>query len=85
MARTLAMFTDRVLGRGPFVFPYRRGTIGVMRTQFQLRAGRLEEMKGDIVREQPRTVYVDGERFLTPLCSPFNPYAAYALDLPDAS
>ena len=34
MARPLAMLTDRVLGRGPFVFPYRRGTIGAMPTQF---------------------------------------------------
>src|SRR5206468_2943051 len=56
---------------GPFVFPNRRGTIGPMRTYFQLRAGRLEEVKGEVVREQPLTVYIDGERFLTLLCSPF--------------
>jgi FdhD protein len=42
-----------------------------MRTYFQVRGGRLDEVKGDIVREQPLTVYVDGERFLTLLCSPF--------------
>ena len=42
-----------------------------MRTYFQLRAGRLEEVKGEVVREQPLTVYIDGERFLTLLCSPF--------------
>ena len=42
-----------------------------MRTYFQLRAGRLDEVKGEVVREQPLTVYVDGERFLTLLCSPF--------------
>jgi len=57
--------------RGPFVFPNRRGTIGPMRTYFQLRAGRLDEVKGEVVREQPLTVYIDGERFLTLLCSPF--------------
>lgn len=42
-----------------------------MRTYFQLRAGRLAEVKGEVVREQPLTVYIDGERFLTLLCSPF--------------
>jgi len=42
-----------------------------MRTYFQLRAGRLDEVKGEVVREQPLTVYIDGERFLTLLCSPF--------------
>ena len=42
-----------------------------MRTYFQLKSGRLDEVKGDVVREQPLTVYVDGERFLTLLCSPF--------------
>jgi FdhD protein len=43
-----------------------------MRTYFQLRAGCLEEVKGEVVREQPLTVYVDGERFLPLLCSPFD-------------
>ena len=42
-----------------------------MRTYFQVKSGRLDEVKGDVVREQPLTVYVDGERFLTLLCSPF--------------
>jgi FdhD protein len=42
-----------------------------MRTYFQVKGGRLDEVKGDVVREQPLTVYVDGERFLTLLCSPF--------------
>ncbi len=42
-----------------------------MRTYFQLKSGRLGEVKGEVVREQPLTVYVDGERFLTLLCSPF--------------
>lgn len=42
-----------------------------MRTYFHIRRGRLAEVKGEIVREQPLTVYVNGERFLTLLCSPF--------------
>jgi FdhD protein len=42
-----------------------------MRTYFQVKGGRLDEVKGDVVREQPLTVYVNGERFLTLLCSPF--------------
>ena len=41
-----------------------------MRTFFVVRRGRLEEVKGEIVREQPLTVYVNGERFLTLLCTP---------------
>ena len=42
-----------------------------MRTYFQVKGGRVEEVKGDVVREQPLTVHVNGERFLTLLCSPF--------------
>jgi FdhD protein len=42
-----------------------------MRTYFQVKSGRLDEVKGEVVREQPLTVYVNGERFLTLLCSPF--------------
>jgi FdhD protein len=42
-----------------------------MRTYFRVKGGRLEEVKGEVVREQPLTVYVNGERFLTLLCSPF--------------
>jgi FdhD protein len=42
-----------------------------MRTYFHVKGGRLEEVKGEVVREQPLTVYVNGERFLTLLCSPF--------------
>ncbi len=42
-----------------------------MRTFLQLRHGRVEEVKGDVVREQPLTLYVNGQRFLTLLCSPF--------------
>ena len=43
-----------------------------MRTYFQLKSGRLQEVKAEVVREQPLTVYVNGERFLTLLCSPFD-------------
>jgi FdhD protein len=42
-----------------------------MRTYFHVKGGRLEEVKGEVVREQPLTVYVNEERFLTLLCSPF--------------
>jgi FdhD protein len=42
-----------------------------MRSYFQIKSGRLDVVKGDVVREQPLTVYVNGERFLTLLCSPF--------------
>ena len=42
-----------------------------MRTYFHVKGGRLEEVKGEVVREQPLTIYVNGERFLTLLCSPF--------------
>jgi FdhD protein len=43
-----------------------------MRTYLQIRRGHLEEVKGAVVREQPLTVDVNGERFLTLLCSPFS-------------
>jgi FdhD protein len=42
-----------------------------MRTFLQLRGGHVQEVKADVVREQPLTVYVNGERFVTLLCSPF--------------
>src|SRR5207244_3515921 len=32
--------------------------------------GQVEEVSGEVVREQPLTIYVNGERFLTVLCSP---------------
>ncbi len=41
-----------------------------MRTYFKVRGDRVEEATGEVVREQPLTVYVNGERFLTLLCSP---------------
>ncbi|HKZ06504.1 MAG TPA: formate dehydrogenase accessory sulfurtransferase FdhD [Methylomirabilota bacterium] len=41
-----------------------------MRTFLVVRRGRVEEVKGEVVREQPLTVYVNGERFLTLLSTP---------------
>jgi FdhD protein len=41
-----------------------------MRSYLRIRADRVEEVTGEVVREQPLTVYVNGERFLTLLCSP---------------
>lgn len=43
-----------------------------MRTFLQIRGGHVEEVKADVVREQPLTLYVNGDRFLTLLCSPFH-------------
>lgn len=42
-----------------------------MRTYLQFRANRFDEVKAEVVREQPLTVNVNGQRFLTLLCSPF--------------
>jgi FdhD protein len=41
-----------------------------MRTYLRVRGGETEEVRGEVVREQPVTIYVNGERFLTLLCSP---------------
>src|ERR671934_104761 len=41
-----------------------------MRTYLKVRRARGEEVTGEVVREQPLTIYVNGERFLTLLCSP---------------
>jgi FdhD protein len=41
-----------------------------MRTYLQVKAGRVAEIAGEVVREQPLSVYVNGEKFLTLLCSP---------------
>src|SRR5881409_1301580 len=41
-----------------------------MRTYFKVRGDHAEEATGEVVREQPLTIYVNGERFLTLLCSP---------------
>ena len=43
-----------------------------MRTFLRIKGDRIDEVRADVVREQPLTVYVDGERFLTLLCSPMN-------------
>jgi FdhD protein len=41
-----------------------------MRTYVTVRGGRVSEVAAEVVREQPLTVYVNGEKFLTLLCSP---------------
>ena len=41
-----------------------------MRTYLTVRSGRSTEVAAEVVREQPLTVYVNGEKFLTLLCSP---------------
>jgi FdhD protein len=41
-----------------------------MRTYYTWKAGSLREVKGEIVREQPLTVYVNGQRFITLLSTP---------------
>jgi len=41
-----------------------------MRTYLKVRGERVEEVVGEVVREQPLTVYVNGTRFLTLLCTP---------------
>ena len=41
-----------------------------MRTFLKVRGERVEEITGEVVREQPLTVYVNGTRFLTLLCTP---------------
>ena len=41
-----------------------------MRTYLTVRGGRASEVAAEVVREQPLTIYVNGEKFLTLLCSP---------------
>jgi len=41
-----------------------------MRTFVTVRGGRVSEVAAEVVREQPLTVHVNGEKFLTLLCSP---------------
>ena len=41
-----------------------------MRTYYTWKAGRLREVKGEVVREQPLTIYVNGHRFITLLSTP---------------
>jgi FdhD protein len=41
-----------------------------MRTFLRIKGNAVEEVDAEVVREQPLTVYVNGEKFLTLLCSP---------------
>jgi FdhD protein len=41
-----------------------------MRTYYSWKGGQFREVKGEVVREQPLTVYVNGQKFLTLLCTP---------------
>jgi FdhD protein len=41
-----------------------------MRTYYSWKAGQLREVKGEVVREQPLTVYVNGTKFITLLSTP---------------
>jgi FdhD protein len=41
-----------------------------MRSFIQLKGGLAREAKGEVVREQPLVIYVNGEKFVTLLCSP---------------
>jgi len=42
-----------------------------MRTYLRVRGSCADEANGEVVREQPLTLFVNGEKFLTLLCSPF--------------
>jgi len=41
-----------------------------MRTYLRVKNGRASEVAADVVREQPLTLWVNGEKFLTLLCTP---------------
>jgi FdhD protein len=41
-----------------------------MRTYLRVTGARVEEVAAEVVREQPLSIYVNGEKFLTLLCSP---------------
>ena len=43
-----------------------------MRTYLRVRGAHADEIVGEVVREQPLTIYVNGEKFLTLLCSPID-------------
>ena len=49
-----------------------------MRTYLTVRGGRASEVAAEVVREQPLTIYVNGEKFLTLRCSPMMLDAASA-------
>ena len=41
-----------------------------MRTYLRVKSGIVSEVAADVVREQPLTLWVNGEKFLTLLCTP---------------
>ncbi|MFQ5898183.1 MAG: formate dehydrogenase accessory sulfurtransferase FdhD [Candidatus Methylomirabilia bacterium] len=41
-----------------------------MRSFLQLKGGKLDEVKGEVVREQPVVIYVNDQKFVTLLCTP---------------
>lgn len=41
-----------------------------MRSFVRVHGGKAEEVKGEVVREQPLVIYVNGQKFVTLLCSP---------------
>jgi len=43
-----------------------------MRTYIRIHGSRADEITGEVVREQPLTIYVNEEKFLTLLCSPLD-------------
>jgi FdhD protein len=43
-----------------------------MRTYVRVRGGHADEFAGEVVRELPLTLFVNGEKFLTILCSPID-------------
>src|SRR4029453_18329496 len=43
-----------------------------METYLRVRSGQGDEVTGEVVREQPLGVYVNGEKFLMLLCSPMD-------------
>ena len=43
-----------------------------MRTYLRVRGAHADEIAGEVVREQPLTIYVNGDKFLTLLCSPID-------------
>src|SRR2546427_10884240 len=43
-----------------------------MRTYIRIHGSRADEITGEVVREEPLTIYVNGEKFLTLLCSPID-------------
>jgi FdhD protein len=43
-----------------------------MRTYLRVRGTHADEIAGEVVREQPLTIYVNSEKFLTLLCSPID-------------